>query len=132
MGVDSEGFQRPREARNAIAPLINGIVTAVANLSFLDSCSSHLKLANKETNYQENLIVCCPRENSCSSGAVTPRAFRTAERPPPSTPNLGSPVRLMREDSIANIRYRSRETSPSSSVSLCQPIHSSRHEIAPH
>ncbi|EYB84610.1 hypothetical protein Y032_0313g2185 [Ancylostoma ceylanicum] len=63
--------------RDRAAPY--GIVAAVANLGFLDSCSSYLMLTNEKINYQENIIVCYPGENSCLSSAVAPRTFQDRE-----------------------------------------------------
>ncbi|EYC08006.1 hypothetical protein Y032_0068g249 [Ancylostoma ceylanicum] len=46
----SESTRRDRAAHE-------GIVTAVANQSFLDSCSSHLMLTNKKTNQEHPIDV---------------------------------------------------------------------------
>ncbi|EYB88612.1 hypothetical protein Y032_0244g3529 [Ancylostoma ceylanicum] len=86
VGVDGSGFSTASKSTLRHRAAHDGIVAAVANLSFLGSCLSHLMLTNKKSNYQEHPIACCPGGKPCSSGEFAPVLFETAEGPPSSTP----------------------------------------------
>ncbi|EYC19772.1 hypothetical protein Y032_0023g707 [Ancylostoma ceylanicum] len=50
VGVDGGGLSAASKSTQRDRAAHDGIVTAVTNLGFLDSCSSHLMLISKKTN----------------------------------------------------------------------------------
>ncbi|EYC19590.1 hypothetical protein Y032_0024g953 [Ancylostoma ceylanicum] len=50
LGVDGDGLSAASKSTRHDRPAYDGFIAAVANMGFLDSCSSHLMLTNRKSN----------------------------------------------------------------------------------